>query len=335
MTELAVRDPHALTARVHYAEKLAESGLLPPAYRARPANILYAEEYAALLGLPLMAAITGIHVIDGRPAMSAGLISALVRRAGHRVRVTGDDHQAQAEITRSDDPSWTYKSTWTIDRAKQAGLLGKTNWRQYPAAMLKARAVSEVARDACQEVLLGIQYTPDELGADDDGGEIVHDGWPVTDSGMVNGSEMSEDAKDAAGLMTRQQRVEHAQLRNMNQVNPADVEVADGTPDDDPWQSPLPEGKPKSPPAPQKWRDSLIKLVASVPLGKPEDTAAVLEWITGRPMPAGIDTTITRAEVKLIADIFKSHIEDAGGDTEQAASKLWEQYHAAKESSDD
>jgi hypothetical protein len=31
--------------------------------------------------------------------------------------------------------------------------------------MLKARAISEVARDACQEALSGVIYTPEELGA--------------------------------------------------------------------------------------------------------------------------------------------------------------------------
>ena len=46
--------------------------------------------------------------------------------------------------------------------------------------MLKARAISEVARDACEEALFGLHYTPEELGAEvnEDGtvtGEIVNE----------------------------------------------------------------------------------------------------------------------------------------------------------------
>jgi hypothetical protein len=112
-----------------------------------------------------MTAISGVHIVDGKPTASAGLMSALVRRAGHKLRVTGDDTQATAEIIRADDPDFTFRSTWTMERAKAAGLAGKGVWKQYPAAMLKARAISEVARDACQEALSGVCYTPEELGA--------------------------------------------------------------------------------------------------------------------------------------------------------------------------
>ena len=123
-----------------------------------------------------MAAVNGIHIIDGKPTASAGLMSALVRRAGHKLRVTGDDKRAVAEIIRADDPDFTFRSEWTLERAKQAGLAGKGSWGKYPAAMLKARAISEVCRDACEEALSGVHYTPEELGADvevDADGDIV------------------------------------------------------------------------------------------------------------------------------------------------------------------
>lgn len=189
------RGSASLAAKVQYAKLLADSGLLPSAYRKQPANVLYAIEYGDMLGLPPMAAITGVHIIDGKPSASAGLISALVRRAGHKLRIRGDGKQAVAQIIRSDDPGFTYEATWTLDRAVTAGLCtlkdGKPYardskgrplaWEKYPAAMLKARAITEVARDACEEALFGLHYTPEELGADVDGdgnvihGEIVHE----------------------------------------------------------------------------------------------------------------------------------------------------------------
>ena len=175
-TEVAVRRPQAsaLTVKLDYAHELANSGLLPAAFRRNPANVLWAMEYADMLGLPPMVAMTGIHVIEGKPTASAGLISGLVRKARHKLRVTGDDKRAVAEITRCDDLDFTFRSEWTLERAQQAELLGKSNWKKYPAAMLKARAITEAARDACEEALYGLQYTAEELGAEvDEDGAVV------------------------------------------------------------------------------------------------------------------------------------------------------------------
>ena len=155
----------SLADKVEYAQHLASSALLPKQYQRQPANLLFAIEYADMLQLPPMAAITGIHVIEGKPSASSALISALVRRAGHRLRVKGNDQKAVAQIVRSDDPEFTFEVEWTLERAKAAGLTGKDVWKKYPAAMLKARAISEVAREACEEALAGM-YTPEELGAE-------------------------------------------------------------------------------------------------------------------------------------------------------------------------
>jgi hypothetical protein len=165
MSDVARMAPSALDSKVTYAKHLAQAGLLPKAYQGQPANLLLAMEYADALDIPTMTAVSSIHVIEGKPTASAGLMSALVRRAGHKLRVTGDDTQAVAEIVRADDPEFTFRSVWTMERAKAAGLAGKGVWKSYPAAMLKARAISEVARDACQEALSGVIYTPEELGA--------------------------------------------------------------------------------------------------------------------------------------------------------------------------
>lgn len=187
-TELAVRQtglPSAadMQASVEYAKCLAASGLLPESYRQQPQNVLYAIEYGRTLGITAMAAMTGVHVIKGKPTASAALIGALVRRAGHKLRVTGNGRKAVAQIIRCDDPDFVYESTWELRRnedgnpnAEEAGLLGKDTWKQFPAAMLKSRAITQVARDACEEVLFGLHYTPEELGQDVDG-----EGVPVAE----------------------------------------------------------------------------------------------------------------------------------------------------------
>lgn len=176
MTALDVRPPRmAVPDKIRYAQALADSGLLPQQYRRQPANLLYAIEYAEMIGAHPLTAVTGIFVIDGKPSASAGLISALVRRAGHKLRVTGDATRATAQIIRADDPEFTFEVTFTIEDAKAAGLANKSVWKQYPASMLKARAITQVARDACEDALSGLHYTAEELGA-----EVNEDGVPLT-----------------------------------------------------------------------------------------------------------------------------------------------------------
>jgi hypothetical protein len=148
---------------VRYAEHLANANLLPSQYRKQPANVLYAMEYGRTLGITPLAAITGIHVIEGKPSASAALISGLVRQAGHKLRVRTENGKAVASIIRSDDPDFEFRAEWDMDRARNAGLANKEVWKKYPQAMLKARAITEVARDACEEVLFGLHYTPEEL----------------------------------------------------------------------------------------------------------------------------------------------------------------------------
>ncbi|KHS52584.1 recombinase RecT [Brevibacterium linens] len=179
-TELAITNPVAAMSigeKQQYAELLAQASLLPKQYQRNPANVLLAMELGQSLSIPPIQAINEVHVIEGKPSASANLIGGLVRRAGHvlRIRVDRDAMQATAQIIRNDDPDYTFEVTWTMDDAKRAGSTNKDNWKKYPIAMLKARAITEVAREACPEALMGIAYTPDELGA-----VVDQDGNPVS-----------------------------------------------------------------------------------------------------------------------------------------------------------
>jgi hypothetical protein len=181
--------------RMRYAEALAQASLLPEAYRRQPANVLLALESGAALNVAPMVAIQEIHVIKGKPTLSAQLQSALVRRAGHRLRVTGDATSAVCEITRADDPDFTFRSEWTRERAQAAGLLTNDTWRKYPQNMLKARAISECARDAGPDVIVGFGYTAEELGDEND----TADAFPQTDTGSATPAESPSETGAAAG----------------------------------------------------------------------------------------------------------------------------------------
>ena len=151
-----------LEASVDYARKLSASDLLPKSYQGKPQNVLLAVEFGRSLGLDPITAINMTHVVQGKPTASAQLVNALVRRAGHKLQVRGDANSATCRIIRNDDP-FVFEVTWTMERAKVAGVLSNSVWKSYPQAMLKARAITECARDACPEVLAGISYTADEL----------------------------------------------------------------------------------------------------------------------------------------------------------------------------
>jgi hypothetical protein len=153
----------SLDAAVDYARKLSASDLLPKSYVGKPQNVLLAIEFGRSLGLDPITAINMTHVVQGRPTASAQLVGALVRRAGHILRVRGDEQSATAKIIRADDKEFEFAATWTMERAKQAGVLSNPVWKTYPANMLKARAITEVARDACPEVLAGMGYTSEEM----------------------------------------------------------------------------------------------------------------------------------------------------------------------------
>ena len=158
--------PATIPDQMRLAQALARSELVPRAYRGKPANILLAINLGRSLGLEPAVALTAVQVIEGQASLSAQAQAALVRRAGHKLRITGDDEKGEAVLIRSDDPDYEHKSVWTMERAKRAGLTGKGAWRQYPAAMLMARATTEVIRMAASDVLLGACYTPEELGRD-------------------------------------------------------------------------------------------------------------------------------------------------------------------------
>ena len=170
-----------LDQQINYAKAMAVSNLLPVAYQHHPENVLVALAQGQALGIAPIQAMNQINVIKGQPALSADLIAALVRRAGHRLRVEGNDTYAQATIIRADDPDYIPKPVrWDIERAKRAGLLGNPSWQKYPAAMLRARAISEAARAWANDALYGFIYTPEELDnnwlpdSDPDTGEPVH-----------------------------------------------------------------------------------------------------------------------------------------------------------------
>ena len=159
-----------MMARVSKA--LGQAGVVPKAYRGKPADIFAAIMLGDSLGLPPMSAMQYVHVVEGKPTMSAEGMVALVRKGGHsltRTAVLDSDGNVvgMTATGRRADTGDRDTFTFTLDDARTAGLLDRRGpWQQYPKAMLWARAVSGLCRILFADLLMGTSYTPEELGGD-------------------------------------------------------------------------------------------------------------------------------------------------------------------------
>ena len=151
--------------QVRMAKALAPSDIIPQAYRGKPANIVVAIEFGQSMGLSPAESLYRINVIQGKPTMSAELVAAQVRKAGHRLRISKDEAamSVTATIYRADDPEFPFSVTRDTEWAKSMGLIGNPNYKKQPLTMLTWRAITACAREACPEALFGVAYTPDEM----------------------------------------------------------------------------------------------------------------------------------------------------------------------------
>ena len=121
------------------------------------------------IGITPFQALTGFHVIQGKPTMGAGLVGAQVKKSGrydYKPTVTTAD-ECVIEWYQRFGADWSPvgESRFTRKDAERAKLTGKSTWQQYPVDMLFARALTAGARRYCPDVFGGAIYTPEELGS--------------------------------------------------------------------------------------------------------------------------------------------------------------------------
>ena len=119
------------------------------------------------LGMPPGAALASISVINDTPALSALALRAILQTNGHDIWVLPESNETRAIVrARRAGSADVQESTWTLDRARTAGLYPApefSQWRKNPAAMLVARATAEAARWVAADAILGIPYIVEEL----------------------------------------------------------------------------------------------------------------------------------------------------------------------------
>ena len=134
---------------------IAQTEFVPAGLRGKPEAVLACVLYGRELGLGPMASLSSIDVIDGRPSPDAQLLARLIRSAGHTVEVLeASDTGCRLRGTRGDTGE-TLEVGFSIDDArrvttKERGaritLAETKRWREYPADMCWARAVSRLHR---------------------------------------------------------------------------------------------------------------------------------------------------------------------------------------------
>lgn len=146
------------------ASMLIKTRFLPDAIQT-PEQAVMVMMKGRELGIPSLYALSNIVVIKGKPACSAELLQALIYRdhGDDALRFTESTNDACTIEYRRRSWKKPERYTFTIQDATRANLNSQT-WKQYPAAMLRARCISAVARMAFADSIGGM-HTSEELGA--------------------------------------------------------------------------------------------------------------------------------------------------------------------------
>lgn len=148
----------SLTEIMSIGKAFAESGMFPDIKTAAQAVVKI--QAGAEMGIPPFAAMSGIHIIQGKPTVGAGLMAANVKGSGkydYRVKESTekicsiDFYQGKENIG---------NSTFSIEDAKKAGT---KNLDKFPKNMLFARAISNGVKWYCPDIFAGPVYVPEEM----------------------------------------------------------------------------------------------------------------------------------------------------------------------------
>lgn len=158
--------PQTLKGKYEMAGVLARSGLIPKGLDTAE-KVFVALQWGHELQLSPMVAVNNIAVINGKPTLSADIMSAVVKRSpeyGGVEWIKNSDTEAECKITRilPNGKTETVTSRFSIEDAKKAGLTNKQIWQQYPRRMLKHRCLSYGLKDLFPDILAGL-YTPEEM----------------------------------------------------------------------------------------------------------------------------------------------------------------------------
>jgi len=144
------------------ADSFAKSGMFPDIKSAAQAAVKI--QAGKEFGIQPFAAMTGIHIIQGKPVIGAGLMASRVKGTG-RYTYRVNKHDATVceieyfEIKKDKEVSIGI-STFTIEDARKAGT---KNLDKFPKNMLFARAMSNGVKWFTPDIYDVPVYVPEEM----------------------------------------------------------------------------------------------------------------------------------------------------------------------------
>jgi hypothetical protein len=157
MTQI-VKHENSFTDIMSIGKAFAESGMFTDVKTAAQAVVKITA--GAEMGIPPFASMSGIHIIQGKPTVGAGLLAARVKGSGkydYRVKQQ-DDKVCIIDFYQGGELIGT--STFTAEDAKKAGT---KNLDKFPRNMLFARAMSNGAKWYCPDLFAGPVYVPEDF----------------------------------------------------------------------------------------------------------------------------------------------------------------------------
>jgi hypothetical protein len=145
------------------AQSLAQTSFVPASMRGKVGDVTGAILAGQELGLPPVAALRSIDIIQGTPALRAHAMRGLVQSKGHEVElIDSTPDKCVMRGRRAGKENWQ-TVTWDIPRAELMGLTSKGEWKKQPQTMLVARATGEICRLIASDVLHAMPYAAEEL----------------------------------------------------------------------------------------------------------------------------------------------------------------------------
>ena len=112
------------------------------------------------IGITPFAAMSGIHIIQGKPTIGAGLIASRVKGSGKYDYKVIEMTDKICTIEFMQGGASIGKTSFTIEDAKKAGT---KNLDKFPRNMLFARCISNGVKFYCPDVFSGPVYVPEEM----------------------------------------------------------------------------------------------------------------------------------------------------------------------------
>ncbi len=170
--------PTSLDGAMQLARWLSSAKFLPEALRGKEADIFTMVIAGLELGLPPMAALRGMYIVNGKPSLESKTKAALCLQKSAAVYFKRTEHTADATTweTKRRDTGEISTMRYTREQAKEAGLLTKAGpWSNYAQRMISHRALGWLCDDAYPDVMLGIGTAEDRFDVDAIDADFVED----------------------------------------------------------------------------------------------------------------------------------------------------------------